>query len=120
MDDPFYIKLKLHNYSPFFETLFLDSDTLVYRDLGFMREYFGKQSIVYAGNCRKEGKWYFKDIDKVLRYYDIPWIGQLNSGIFLFRKDGTGMDVLNCASELYENHGDIEVPFFIWGIAPLV
>jgi hypothetical protein len=118
MGDPFYIKLKLHNYSPFFETLFLDSDTLVYRDLGFMWDYFGKQSIVYTGTCRKEGEWYFKDIDKVLRYYTIPWIGQLNSGIFLFRKDETGMDVLNCASELHENHGDIEIPFFIDKMLP--
>jgi len=112
MGDPFNVKLKLHNHSPFYETLFLDSDTLVYTDLNFMWNYFGEQSIVYAGNCRKEGEWYFKDIDKVLKYYDIPWIGQLNSGIFLFRKDEIGMNVLNYANELHENHGDIEIPFF--------
>ncbi|MHB9294218.1 hypothetical protein Holit_03344 [Hollandina sp. SP2] len=112
MGDPFKVKLKLHNHTPFFETLFLDSDTLVYRDLRFMWDYFGKQSIVYAGICLKEGKWYFKDIDKVIKYYDIPWIGQLNSGIFLFRKDETGMNVLNYATELHEHHREIEVPFF--------
>ena len=95
MGDPFFVKLNLQHYSPFFETLFLDSDTLVYMDLRFMWDYFDGQSIVYAGNCRKEGKWWFKEIADVLKYYNIPWIGQLNSGVFLFRKDETGMNIMN-------------------------
>ena len=112
MGDPFNVKLKLHNYSPFFETLFLDSDTLAYTDLRFMWGYLGDQSIVYAGDCRKEGEWFSIEIGEVLKYYDIPWIGKFNSGIFLFRKDETGIKVLNYAAELHEDHGDIKIPFF--------
>jgi hypothetical protein len=112
MGDPFKVKLKLPHYSPFYETLFLDSDTLVYTDLHFMWDYFGDQSIVYAGCCRKEGNWYFKEIDNILKYYNIPWLGALNSGIFMFRKDETGLRVLNYAAGLHEDHGGIEVPYF--------
>ncbi|MCL2704792.1 MAG: hypothetical protein FWE72_01105 [Spirochaetaceae bacterium] len=111
MGDPFNVKLKLQHYSPFFETLFLDSDTLVYTDLRFMYEYFGSQSIVYTGTCLKEGKWYFKEISNVLKDYNIPWVGKLNSGIFLFRKDETGMNVMNYAAELRENHRGLDIPF---------
>jgi hypothetical protein len=110
MGDPFFVKLKLQHYSPFFETLFLDSDTLVYTDLRFMWDYFGSQSIIYAGTCLKEGTWYFKEIGDILKYYDIPWVGKLNSGVFLFRKDETGINVLNYAAELHEDHGDINIP----------
>jgi len=112
MGDPFKVKLQLQHYSPFYETLFLDSDTLVYTDLHFMWDYFDGQSIVYAGSCRKDGEWYFKEIDKVLQYYNIPWIGQLNSGIFMFKKDDIGLNVLNYAVELHGNHGDINIPYF--------
>jgi len=112
MGDPFAVKLRLNYYSPFYETLFLDADTLVYMDLQFMWDYFGNQSIVYVGSCKKEGKWYVKEIGDLLKIYDIPWIGILNSGIFLFRKDEVGINVLSYASELHENHDGVEIPFF--------
>jgi len=110
MGDPFAVKLKLHHFSPFFKTLFLDADTLVYTDLHFMWDFFAEQSIVYQGVCKKEGNWYFKEIADVLKYYNVPWVGKLNSGIFLFRKDETGINVMNYASELRESHGDISNP----------
>jgi len=112
MGDPFNVKLKLNNYSPFSETLFLDSDTLVYGDLNFMWEYFNEQSIVYNGSCEKTGKWYVKEIADVLEKYNIPWIGKLNSGIFLFKKDEVGTNVLEYAAELHKDHTGLDIPFF--------
>jgi len=110
MGDPFNAKLKLHHYSPFLKTLFLDADTLVYRDLHFLWDFFGEQSIVYQGTCGKEGNWYFKEIADVLKYYNVPWIGKLNSGVFLFKKDEVGINVMNYAVELRENHEDVSKP----------
>lgn len=113
MGDPFYMKLQLHRHSPFFETLFLDADTLVYKDLRFMWDHFDNRSIVYYGECIKEGNWYIKDVAHALKAYDIPWVGLFNSGSgFLFRKDEKGMTVLDYAARLYREHKDIEIPFF--------
>ena len=114
MGDPFYVKLKLHEHSPWFKTLFLDSDTLVYTDLKFLFDYFGENSIVWRGGCRKEGKWYFNEMADVIKYYNIPFIGKFNSGIFLFKKDETGINVMNYAAELHKNNGEggISVPYF--------
>lgn len=112
MGDPFYVKLNLQHYSPFYETLFIDADAMVYNDLHFMWDYFKDRSIVYNGAKLKEGNWYVKDVSKTLELLDIPWLGQLNSGIFLFKKDETGIKVLNYAAELHTHHEGIEIPFF--------
>lgn len=112
MGDPFSVKLKLHRYSPFGETLFLDADTLVYTDLRFMWDYFGNQSVVYNGSCEKKGNWYFKEISDILIKYNIPWVGKLNSGVFLFKKDVQAVTAFDYAIDLHKNHNDGEVPFF--------
>jgi len=112
MGDPFKVKLKLPYYSPFYETLFLDSDTLVYTDLHFLWDYFGEQSIVYVGGCRKTGKWYFEEAAEVCKHYHVPWIGGFNSGVLLFRKDEVGLNVFKFAEYIHENHEGLYVPFF--------
>jgi len=118
MGDPFNVKLKLNKYSPFYETLFLDADTLVYSDICFMWNYFEGQSVVYNGSREKMGKWYVNEIADILKKYNIPWIGKLNSGIFLFKKDETGMSVMNYAAELHKNHDGLEIPFFYKKMLP--
>ena len=50
MGNPFNLKLKMIQYTPFYETLFLDADTLVYNNLDFYWEYFNSQSIIYIIN----------------------------------------------------------------------
>jgi len=112
MGDPFKVKLRLQHYSPFYETLFLDSDTLVYTDLHFLWDYFGEQSIVYTGSCLTKGEWSFKKVEEAIEYFHVPWVGQLNSGVFLFRKDEMGLKVLNYAEKIHGEHDGIHVPFF--------
>ena len=111
MGDPFEVKLKLHLLTPFYETLFLDSDTLVYTDLRFMWGFFQNTSLVYAGERRVDGTWYV-EVSSLLERYNLPWIGQLNSGIFLFKKDRTGIDTLDYAAYLHKNHDGIDMPYF--------
>jgi hypothetical protein len=112
MGNPFEVKLKLDKFTPFYETLFLDSDTLVYSDLRFMWDFFDdNRSFVYVGDCATSGEWYV-DISKILENFDISWIPLINSGTFLFRKDKIGCEILNFASKLYKNHEGIEIPFF--------
>jgi len=111
MGNPFEVKLKLHLFTPFPETLFLDSDTLVYSDLRFMWECFDENSIVYTGNCVTAGEWYV-NISQVLKHFNINWLPVFNSGIFLFKKDKNSAEIMNYAAKLYKNHDGIEVPYF--------
>jgi len=112
MGDPFRVKLRLHHYTPFYETLYLDSDMLVYKDLHFMWDYFDDQSIVYPGACLKSGEWYFKEVEKVLEHLQIPWIGGFNSGCFVFRKDEIVCNMFEFADKLHKHHDGLDVPFF--------
>ena len=111
MGNPFEVKLRLDLFTPFYETLFLDSDTLVYSDLRFFWENFRENSFVYAGTRKSTGIWYM-DISQILKKFNLSWIPTLNSGTFLFRKDKIGCETLNFAAYLYKNPEGIEIPYF--------
>ena len=112
MGNPLFVKLNIHHYSPFYKSLFIDADTLVYTDLRFMWDYFEDKSIICVGNCLTEGNWHDMDIANALNVCNIPWIAKINSGVFLFKKDKIGMAALDFAVELHKNHEGIEIPFF--------
>jgi hypothetical protein len=109
--DPFETKLLLNRYTPFEETLFLDSDTLVYSNANYLFEYLNNQSFVYAGSCRIDGFWCV-DIKSTITKFNIPWISQLNSGIFLFKRDDIGNQIFEFAHSLYGEADRLNISFF--------
>jgi hypothetical protein len=109
--DPFETKLLLNKHTPFQETLFLDSDTLVYGNISYLFEYLNDQSFIYVGNCRIDGYWNF-EIKSTADKFNIPWIGQLNSGIFLFRNDETGNNIFEFAHSLHKDAKKLNISFF--------
>jgi hypothetical protein len=109
--DPFETKLLLNHYTPFQETLFLDSDTLVYGNIGYLFEYLNDQSFIYVGQCRTDGYWCY-DIKSTAAKFNIPWIGQLNSGIFLFKNDETSSNIFEFAHSLHEDVNELNISFF--------
>jgi hypothetical protein len=109
--DPFETKLLLNRHTPFQKTLFLDSDTLVYGNISYLFDYLNDQSFIYVGTCRTEGYWCY-DIKSTAEKFNIPWIGQLNSGIFLFKNDEISNNLFEFAHSLHRDANRLNLSFF--------
>jgi hypothetical protein len=96
LGDPFTVKTRLHLYTPFDETLYVDADSLVVHTIDSYWSYLGDSSFVYEGSLLHEGEWYF-DIAQTIRKLSLPWIPKFNSGMFLFKNDETARAIFNTA-----------------------
>jgi hypothetical protein len=109
--DPFTIKLKLPLYTPFEETLFVDSDSLVFHPIDAYWDFLADNAFAYQGGVFSEGLWYF-DIEKTIKQIDVPWIPKFNSGMFLFKKNELSQGIFAAACGYLENSGAFDIPFF--------
>ncbi len=89
-------KLHLPFYSPFQETLFIDSDSLVFGNLHESWPSFQGQCVGYIGNTVTKGEWCNAKISDIMRHLNCPWVATLNSG-FIYFTDGSE-DVFNRAA----------------------
>jgi hypothetical protein len=111
--DPFAAKTRLHLYTPFAETLYVDADSLVMHNFGSYWETLKERSFVYEGALLHEGEWYF-DIEKIRLQLSLPWIPKFNSGMFLFRNDETTRAVFDTASDYLarQKKENLDIDFF--------
>lgn len=77
-------KLHLDKYSPFEETLFLDVDCLVVRDLSWVFEFFAGSGVGYTAELRTTGQWYGADIADLLANTGLTWLPRHNGGFLYF------------------------------------
>jgi hypothetical protein len=108
---PFVIKTLLNKYSPFEETVYLDTDSLVTGNIDSFRRFLETHSFVYEGKKFTKGFWYF-DIQKVLKELNLLWIPKFNSGMFIFKKDSVSDAVFETANNLISGGEKIAVDFF--------
>ena len=112
-DDPFSIKTRLFEFSPFEKTLFLDADSLVFHPIDDYWNYLKDDYYVYEGKKIFDGEWYF-DIQKTCKIINTQWIPKFNSGMILFKKDGNAKEIFDTAYYYFVNHKKegIDIPFF--------
>jgi hypothetical protein len=103
MGDPFAIKTRLYQYTPFNNTLFVDADSLVVNDIEGFWKFLDEQPFVYAGDLLDRGIWYL-DIEKIIKRFTLPWFPQFNSGMFLFNNSEISGNIFETASYYMENH----------------
>jgi hypothetical protein len=115
--DPFSLKTKLHLYTPFKKTVFIDSDCLIYNNLESYWSDLKNRSFSYFGTMATEGTWYGTDIQNILKKSNISWLPKFNSGMFLFREDDLTTRIFACASNLCELN-NIGIPFFRGAMLP--
>jgi hypothetical protein len=117
--DPFAAKTRLHLYTPFAETLYVDSDSLVMRNFDSYWNALNERSFVYEGAMLNEGEWYF-DIAKIRQQLSLPWIPKFNSGMLLFRNDETARAVFDTAFDYLtrQKEKDLGVDFFRRAMLP--
>lgn len=112
-DNPFSLKTRIYDLSPFENTLYLDADSLVFHPIDGYWNYLNDQNYVYEGAKLTAGDWYF-DIEKARNLINAEWIPKFNSGMLLFRKSEAAEKVFNTANYYFFNHREenIDIPLF--------
>jgi hypothetical protein len=112
-DDPFSIKTRLFELSPFQKTLYLDADSLVFHPIDDYWNYLDRNHYVYEGAKLTAGEWYF-DIKKICQTIHASWIPKFNSGMLLFDKSDNARQIFNTANYYFNNYQKegIDIPYF--------
>lgn len=112
-DDPFSIKTRLYELSPFEETLFLDADSLVFHPVDNFWNYLQDYFYIYEGAKLVSGEWYF-DIEKTRLLINTQWIPKFNSGMLLFNKSEEARQIFDTAYFYFMHHKKegIDIPAF--------
>jgi hypothetical protein len=111
--DPFATKTRLHLYTPFEKTLYMDADSLIIHNIDSYWEYLEDNSFVYNGSLITEGEWYF-NIKETIKQIDATWLPKFNSGMFLFKKDAIAKQIFDIAHGylIHQNEKGMSVDFF--------
>ena len=79
-------KLDLYANSPFRETMYIDADSLVVRDLSFLWTLFKGCDMSAIGFEMRSGSWAGMDVPTTCAKLAIPYVVQLNGGVYYFLK----------------------------------
>jgi hypothetical protein len=108
---PFSLKLQLPKFSPFTETLYIDSDSLVMNNINSLWDFLNNRSFAYEGKMYTNGVWYY-DISKIMTQLNVRWIPKFNSGMFLFRKDEISRNIFDTAYALMTGENTMGIGYF--------
>lgn len=107
-------KICIDQYTPFEQTLYIDSDSLVIRDLSFIWSLYSDQEFAFAGHSITTGYWY-TDIPVLLAQLNLSSIPSLNGGMLFFKRGAVASRVLERSREIYLD--DVTYQFDLWGNA---
>jgi hypothetical protein len=102
-------KLFLYDYSPFEETIFIDADCLAVRDFSFLWDLFSDKEVSAIGECLTTGTWAGMLVEQTCANLNIPYIVQLNGGVYFFRKGNVAASVYQSAQALIERYDEIGI-----------
>jgi hypothetical protein len=102
-------KLYLDLYSPFDETLFIDSDCLVIRKLDPFWTAFQDRDFGACGRriLRAGEKDEFVDVDRVLEHFGLDGLPKFNGGIYYFKKNPAASRVFETARGLIDRADEL-------------
>jgi hypothetical protein len=99
-------KLYLDELAPEGQTLFIDSDCLIFGDLSSLFERFEGKAVSVVGGYISDGEW-FGDIASVCKKFGVSRIPKFNGGLYYLEKGEQAKAVYNTARELEKNYDDI-------------
>lgn len=109
-------KLDLDLHSPFERTLYLDSDSLAFRDVSFVLERHRGRDIVVLGRQIMEGYWY-GDVPTLCRLAGSSSIPQFNGGVLCFADTDVTRAVFERARGLADRYDELGLARFNGGIS---
>ena len=99
-------KLYLDRLAPQGQTLFIDSDCLIFGNLNWLFERFKGHAVSVVGNYIKDGEW-FGNITEVRKAFNLPHIPKFNGGIYYLEKGEKASAVYETARELEKRYDEI-------------
>jgi hypothetical protein len=109
--DPFATKTRLHLYTPFQKTLFVDADSLIINDIDAYWDALRERSFAYNGTKINSGFWYL-NVSKLINRIGVSWIPEFNSGMFLFNRTEKVKNIFETAYNFLKNFNDEDIGFF--------
>jgi len=103
-------KLSVDRYSPFDETLFVDSDCVFYRDPALTWDAYATDDFVIKGwnyLSREDHHENVGNLAVLLEQTGIDRIGSFNSGMFYFRRTEWADRLFATSREIYERRADL-------------
>jgi hypothetical protein len=101
-------KLRVGEVTPYDETMFVDSDCiLVKRDMDRHWRKFDRPGFSIAGGKRTSGDWYGFQIAAAIETLAIPYMVQMNSGVFYFRQGVDSDKFFATTLALVDQHKDL-------------
>lgn len=99
-----YHKLALDKYSPFDETMFIDSDCLVVRDLGPLWSVLDRREFAVAGAMVSSGTWFGADIEVLCDRLGVDELPKFNSGWIAWRRGREASEVFGRARSSWQEY----------------
>lgn len=98
-------KLHLDLYSPFKQTVFIDSDCIAVRDISFVFEWFSDKhfSAVGGRSLQAGDKDSFVNVDRVLTHFGLSQLPKFNGGFYYFDDSSTATSVFETARTILKD-----------------
>jgi len=109
-------KLYLDQYTPFDETIFIDSDCLVYKNLDSIWDYYsGKRDFGIKGYgylTADQGHYSIENLPDCLEKLGLERLASFNSGVIYFNNNQSTLDVFASAKEIYQQRDELTLMEF--------
>jgi hypothetical protein len=99
-------KLHLDKLASDGQTLFIDSDCLIFEKLDHLFDRFKGRDVSVVGNYVSNGEW-FGDVDSICRQFNLPHIPKFNGGLYYVEKGPKATEVFNTARQLEGRYDEI-------------
>ncbi|ASU36786.1 hypothetical protein [Mucilaginibacter xinganensis] len=106
LGEGFSTKLFLDKVAPQGQTLFIDSDCLIFGDLSSLFDRFKGMQVAVVGNYISSGEW-FGDINAVCKRFDVPHLPKFNGGLYYLENGDAAARVYERARLIEKQYDEI-------------
>lgn len=107
-------KLHLFHYSPYNNTLFIDSDCIVIRNIQHVFALFSNTSFSNTGEIIQSGEWSM-DVTSTLKKMGLNSLSKWNGGTYFFKKDELAKSIFEDAIKIRDNYHELGIEAFARG-----
>lgn len=99
-------KLHLDKIAPEGNTIFIDSDCLIFENIEYLFDRFKDHHVSVIGNYISDGEW-FGDIAKICKKFNVPHMPKFNGGLYYLEKNPKAGAVYEQARKLEQQYNEI-------------
>lgn len=99
-------KLYLDKFAPSGQTLFIDSDCLIFGKLNTVFEKFTGKKVSVIGTSISKGEW-FGNVEEIIARFNLPYLSKFNGGIYYIENGEVAAKVYDTARALEKKYDEI-------------